>query len=269
MEGIVMCADSQESAGDYKFPVEKLLIEHDGWTDVIIAGSGLGPLVDMAAQAIAKAVKGGWDDYEIIQSKIEKALIELYDGPFRIYPSSDEDRIIDLLIAIRLKDHGSSRLFRATATAVVRINTYSIIGIGRTVEYEIQNLYSRIHMHIERCALIAMYLLNVSKSILNSVGGRGEIAILNDKTGVKRAGGWEIMAVERILPVFSLHVGDLLLKFLDPEEPEELFALDIEHFVSEITRAKKDHQKHSSDWKRAMDALKQVQPKSEPETLED
>jgi hypothetical protein len=53
-DGIVLCADSQESAGDYKFPVDKLITGSDSWTDVAIAGSGLGPLVDTATERIAR-----------------------------------------------------------------------------------------------------------------------------------------------------------------------------------------------------------------------
>src|SRR6476646_1110430 len=65
-DGIVLCADSQESAGGYKFPVEKVLTRIDPYTEIAIAGSGYGPLVDMASQRIAKNLMGGYEDYLII-----------------------------------------------------------------------------------------------------------------------------------------------------------------------------------------------------------
>jgi hypothetical protein len=40
VDGIVMCADSQETSGDYKWPVEKMVIDSRYGFPLIIAGAG-------------------------------------------------------------------------------------------------------------------------------------------------------------------------------------------------------------------------------------
>ena len=118
--GIVVCADSQESAGDYKFPVEKLLTRSDAWTEIAIAGSGIGPLVDMATHRIAHRIMGGLDGYGVIEEIIREELCKLYETEFRLYPGTDEEKIIELLLAVKLTERSPDFpiLLHATATAV-------------------------------------------------------------------------------------------------------------------------------------------------------
>jgi hypothetical protein len=66
-DGIVMCSDSQESMGDYKWPVEKLRIDQRFGFPLIIAGAGLGPAIDDASQRIIETLCGGFSDVGIIE----------------------------------------------------------------------------------------------------------------------------------------------------------------------------------------------------------
>jgi hypothetical protein len=79
IDGILVCADSQEVRGDFKLPVEKLITFSDASIDIAIAGSGIGPLVNMATERIIRALTAGVSDYVQAQSEIVKVLSGLYN----------------------------------------------------------------------------------------------------------------------------------------------------------------------------------------------
>ncbi len=215
-DGIVMCADSQESAGDYKFPVQKLVAKRSSFSDAIIAGSGVGPLVDMATERIHRAIWGGCRDYETAELVIGNVLNGLYEKEFRLYPASDQDdTFIELLIAYKIADRAPI-LFHSAATAIRVVQEYAIIGSGRAVQYQVQNLYERQTIHesgttISRGILLAVQLLSVAKSVLSSVGGAGKIATLHADKGIGEAVGWQVADAERALRQMDTQAGKVLL----------------------------------------------------------
>jgi hypothetical protein len=58
-DGIVMCADSQETSGDYKWPVEKMVVDSRYGFPLIIAGAGFGAAIDNAIERIVSRLRGG------------------------------------------------------------------------------------------------------------------------------------------------------------------------------------------------------------------
>ena len=65
-DGIVLCADSQEVSGDYKWPVKKLVIPRSmvNKTRLMIAGAGFGPAIDTATQKIISLISMSEWSYE-------------------------------------------------------------------------------------------------------------------------------------------------------------------------------------------------------------
>jgi 20S proteasome alpha/beta subunit len=264
-DGIVICADSQESAGDYKFPVEKVLTRIDPWTEIAIAGSGFGPLVDMASQKIADRLMGGWDEYSIVQQRIEETLNELYERPFHFYPvATPDDTTVDLLIAVRLRKHHFPRLYHSSATAVVRVPEYAIIGSGRAVQYEVQNLYGK-YMSVQRGILLAVQLLYIAKTVLRSVGGTGKIVTLGG-TGlaIGEAGAWEINESEKALKHFTSFTSTLLLNYMDLGFSDAEFAENLKNFAEHLYRTRSEYRASYGQWKAFMDALSHPVPLEKP-----
>jgi 20S proteasome alpha/beta subunit len=255
-DGIVLCADSQESSGGYKFPVEKVLTRIDPYTEIAIAGSGYGPLVDMASQRIAKNLMGGYEDYLIIEDRIADTLVELYGNSFRLYPvANQEDAIVELLIAVKLRKHSYPFLYHSTATAVTFVPEYAIIGSGRVVQYEVQNLYGK-YMSVQRGILLAVQLLNVAKSVLNTVGGRGKIVTLHDADlGIGQADIWQISESEKAFQQFTAFVTPLLLGYVDLTVTDQEFVESVKGFAEHLFRTRSEYRATSDQWKAVMQAL--------------
>jgi len=264
-DGIVMCADSQETAGDYKFPLEKLVSGVDSWTEVVIAGSGIGHLVDAAARRITRHIMGGYESYEVIEDRIREALNELYKNDFRLYPSQyTGDTIVDLLIGVKLRKAQYPVLFAASATAVSRVAEYAVIGSGRAVQYTIQSLYGK-YMPLSRGVLIAIYLMNTAKSVLTTVGGQSKIATIhNGDAALGFAGPLEIKEAEDVFKRFNTQLS-LVIDLANLEKPEEEFQERIADFTRYIAELRQNYRANIDRWRNLMELLSRpLPPRTEP-----
>jgi len=267
-DGIVICADSQESSGDYKLPVEKLLAKSDPWTEVVIAGSGTGPLVDMAAQRIARALLGGYGDYRVIEDRVGDVLTGLYETEFRLYPtvSSPDDNFIELIIGVKLKKAEVPILLHCAATAIVHVENYAVIGSGRAVQYQTHILYGK-RMEVSSGVLLAIRLLAVAKQVLSSVGGRGRIATLHvGNTQMGEAHPWEIAETEKAFQKFSVEADKLLLDFADLKITDAIFIQKLQDFVGWTVWLRNEHKKGAEGFEQLMHRLTEGSTPSDSQT---
>jgi hypothetical protein len=167
-----------------------------------------------------------------------------------------DDTVIELLIAVKLRKLNYPTLFHATSTAVSRVSRYAILGSGRAVQYNVQELYNS-RQTVSRGVLIAVQLLSAAKAALSSVGGRGRIVTIN--FGEKRMGVadlWQVEQTEEALKAFLAYAGELMLDFSDLEIDDETFRRRLEKdFVAEVTQRRQVYRTKSLQWKAFMDAL--------------
>jgi hypothetical protein len=233
--GIVMCADSQESSGDYKFPVEKLLIRETESIQAVLAGAGHGPMIDMASGRVFRSLMGReLDNYDDAEAAIADELVALYEREFSLCPVSEpEDRIIELLIGLKIRKLGDPVLFKTFASTVSQVPKYAIIGSGRAIEYQLHKLY-RWPEKTNRVIPIALSLLNVAGVVLRSVGGEARLAVLNEgeKTAISIPLSSEVDAVKRAQSDLESAAGQVLLDLLDVAKSDDDFRATLMEFSS-------------------------------------
>jgi hypothetical protein len=135
-DGIVLCADSQESYGDYKWPVKKLAIPRTHIHPIMIAGSGFGPAIDTATQKILEKVAMSGANHEQVLRSIETILREIHKEDLPYYPidsSHMEELAFELLIAFRTADGGG--LYRSSGSLLKRVDHFEIIGSGAITNF--------------------------------------------------------------------------------------------------------------------------------------
>jgi hypothetical protein len=231
--GIVMCVDSQETVGSFKYPVEKMMAQsittEDCHLQIVIAGSGLGPLVDMAAQRIMRTLTDmhrAMTNYDTLEETIFDVLNELYEKYFKAYPADRDDKIIELLIGAKIGETEDPILFHTIATAISRVDDFAIIGSGRVGQSQIQHFYSKWNP-LNRTALLAIYLLSISGSMLADVStvqsGKSRVAAIS-RTGKKTeiAPIAEIRDVERLFTELT-HEWKFMLNVADMEIDDKEF----------------------------------------------
>jgi len=106
LPGVIVCADSQETVGDYKVTVDKIKPRDAGRYDLIIGGSGnVAPLIDGLADAIERNIKK-WDaglDEESGRQQLERVLLAYHARHVQLYQAEIEDKQLRFVVCLRDK----------------------------------------------------------------------------------------------------------------------------------------------------------------------
>src|SRR5713226_6435029 len=128
-DGLVLCADTQETAGYLKTRTDKLLTFEQDNCVVGAVGSGKAILVDMAVEKIFDALLTYHGETQFgVQDIIERSIVKLYKNQFAAFPTDDrEGMIVELLLAVKTKV-SPPVLLHAVGPAVRIVHKYSVIG---------------------------------------------------------------------------------------------------------------------------------------------
>jgi len=265
IDGIVMCADSQESEGDYKFPVEKLVTSERDYYQLAIAGAGIGPLVDMAVGRIIRAFDLNCPKtYYTAEDRISEVLSSLYEKEFALFPVvKNEYRTIDLLVGIKLQGIPKAVLYKTSATSISEVKDYAVVGSGRAVEYQIHKLWHT-YEPIRRTIPVAISLLNVASIVLRSVGGSGRIVSLSDKDGfgIGALYNREFETVRSAQNDLESSAGALLLDLLDLGVSEADFSASLTRFTDFATELRTKRVEENEEWVEMLEGLSKAMTKS-------
>jgi 20S proteasome alpha/beta subunit len=231
-QGIVLCADTQETVGNLsKRNVPKLIFQpadEYGQTkallpdDLAVAFCGAadnGPFVD-------KLVENAWEEAQIgtsldeVCTLIEVSIKKTYREYGQIFqtgycPSAD------LIYGVKM--FGSSKLFWASGPVVLERKTHYSGGAGY---YMADFLAARMYydgMNLRQCVILAAYILFQAREHVDGCGGDSHIAILRDD-GV--SGKVDYLSIESINKMFrweDAELGRLILHAADLEVSNQDF----------------------------------------------
>jgi 20S proteasome alpha/beta subunit len=255
-DGIVLCADSQESAGDYKWPVKKLVIPKNmmGKTRIMIAGAGFGPAIDTATQKILNRVSMHQLNYEEILRNIEEVLREIHERDLAFYPTrNQEDVQFQLLIAFTASE-GYGGLFSTSGSLVKRVENFEVIGSGMVTNFFAHSLYRKNSwdsplLSLSEGKVLAAYLIHLAKLQLSSIGGRSQIAAIDDGGGIQVA-DWDVPNWERFFSEFQWLSGNVMLDCADPSSSVEDFNSRLDVFVAAMKAMKEGFIRNRAEWQR-------------------
>jgi hypothetical protein len=251
-----MCADSQETCGDFKWPVKKLAFPRvtTGNFHILISGAGFGPAIDTATQKIFERTAMHAPTCEQTLHIIESVLREIHEKDLRFYPTNDPSSL-QFRLLIAFNSGGNGGLFVSDGSLLTRVDSYKIIGSGEVTEffahtmYRQNSLWETPDIGISEGSVLAAFLLYLAKSQLTSVGGKGQIAVIQAGHGLKFANVWEMPAWERVLPQCLEIVGKIILGCANPYLSEKDFSrkLQKEH-GSSLKALKKSLAKSRAYW---------------------
>lgn len=176
--GVVMCADTEESAGvDLKWSTTKLFAYDREWCQAGFGGSVFGPIGEMLIERLKEELDKGYDSLPRIRSAIRSILRDAYENEIKLLPYDDRDKIVDLLIALRPRGQQDITLLKTHGTIDNEVHSYEVIGTGEAVRYVAENLY-RNDLPIGQAVLLGTHLVRVAKKYAQGVGGDTHILIL-------------------------------------------------------------------------------------------
>jgi hypothetical protein len=219
-EGIVICADTQETYGTAKRSVPKLRFEpsgspHEGdGLAVAFCGAGdNGPFID-------KLVQTAWEDGQLgtnldeACAEIEKSIKRTYKEFGQIYqPGSCPTA--ELIYGAKMLN--ACRLFSASGPIVNEKDGYDACGAGYYMaDFLASRMYAH-HLNLRQCAILSAYILFQAKEHVDGCGGDSHIAVLREDGVSGIAARENVEAMTECLRMTDRSVGELLIDAADIE----------------------------------------------------
>ena len=231
--GILLCADREETEGDFKRPVDKIYHMSFPQCQVFIAGSGNASVISKACQAIHLGLwEGGKRDESLTEhvTLIEAALHSVYEKYVftqQNYPVYQ----IGLLIVFAPRSRDCNPILYKTDDAMlVSEHYYAAKGAGDVIaNYLADRLYKH-GMSRSALAVLAAFIFRESENSTVGVGSGTEMQFIDDGEKSVQNVGWDdaedlkstIPALgEAIHEYWSKHptAPEKLVKFLDAPRP--------------------------------------------------
>jgi 20S proteasome alpha/beta subunit len=270
-EGIVVCADTQETSGPSKRDVPKLRFEQRGILTeaplaVAFCGSGYGPLID-------KLVDEAWKAAQAVESlndvcgEIEQTVKSLYREYGEIYQAG-ECPTAELIYGVRTKE--GSKLFSANGAIVNERTDYYSSGAGYYMaDFLASRMYHRQYLSLRQCVILAAYILFQAKEHVDGCGGESHIAILRDKGVSGNVDPKRVEAMTDLLQMADINLGSALLEVADLETDMPAFRKNMKLLMDSLdsTREYKrnDREMELQRWKEVATALGGGEPEETDE----
>lgn len=183
-DGVVLCADQQETVGDVRVSVNKLQPQECGEYWLALAGSGNGDLIDGFAYKLRLDMErwqAGLDETSVY-GNLTNLVQDYHSNEVFYYPADSADnKLNDFLVCIKPKESESIFLWTVRGTAVAPIGDYVLLGIGAAIyEHELKKLNQPgARWHVSRTLLLGLHLFVLAKATSNYIGGKTDAIVVN------------------------------------------------------------------------------------------
>ncbi len=253
-EGVVVCADTQETIGQLsKHNVPKLRFEPSdshyriasvmGQTsdnDLAVAFCGAtdnGPYLDMV---IDKAWDAARDATSLAEacSVIEDSIKNTHQEYGGIYQTG---YLPGTEIIYGVKMDGDSKLFYAYGPAITEKDGYVTAGAGVHLANFLASRIDVKYLGLRQCIILAAYVLFQTKEHVEGCGGDSQIAVLRNE-GTSGPIHWgNIEAITKLLRNSDRELGEILMQYADNTLSKEEF-LKKAHDAFDILAATREHE---------------------------
>jgi 20S proteasome alpha/beta subunit len=214
-DGILLCADTEQTQGELKYAESKLIYANlQPSFSVVFAIAGSVRYATMAVQEIIADLKQSDADHETAEVVIKARISKIYNELLYPHPrvGYSDSPFFDLLIGIQAE--GTTRLLACSESSVSEIFGYECFGIGLTLaKYLIKPLYHE-DMHQHSIEMLATRVLVHVKDNVAYCGKDSEFVILRNSGEIARILSLQsreniIAAFDGLLPVAFFSAGDL------------------------------------------------------------
>jgi hypothetical protein len=214
---IVLCADTQETVGDTRVAVNKLLPQDVGDYLLAIAGSGNGNLIDGFTDSLVRLVKT-WPagaNEQFARDSIRDLLVDFYDNEVRLYPADQpSDNINDFLVCIKPKGTKDVFLWEIHGPTIVPVGNHALLGITAAIyTHELCKLY-RPQLSMSQAILLGIHLFSLAKATSNYVGGETDIVLVRN-TSMWPFAREETHILEQRISALNQKIAELVIALPD------------------------------------------------------
>ncbi len=214
-EGIVLCADSQETIGELKIDVPKLLIRPSNGSDndnirTVFVGAGSGPLIDKLADELWKAAKqSGGESLSDAIGSMQDCLLEWHRKIISAYTPQRKPEA-ELLIGICCKD--GFGLYKSVGPIINKVESYEIVGIGEILGKYLSDQTYRHAGSLYELTMIGLYVVANANKYVDGCGGDIHLAWIRIDGSIEIMKPYETRAISEGLLSIADDLHYLLLQ---------------------------------------------------------
>jgi hypothetical protein len=218
-DSIVVHADSQETVGDYRATVKKIVPVTMGQFSVIAIGAGQpGDLLDSFSTRLARAVNGKINSIQEFGSTVETVLRNFYKSDVNLCPYPG--KIARFLIGAC---HASSKQYDAWVTENITIRKIrddepELMGWDEPLYRHTAKRFFSTGMSIAQAVLAGVYVMTVAADTSNYVRDPFNVAIIRD-TGIWTEPMGYVSDISLRLQDYDRRVHEILLACSDTSIP--------------------------------------------------
>lgn len=240
-DGIVMCADTQETIEGGNEPAEKqyaekLYVLDDYSYPLAIGGAGLSEPIEAFAQEVRE--RAAINKPETVNGLIalaKEAISEVYASDMPVSVNPKAFRTAQYLIAAK-PSNGPFTLLKVTGKRVFKIaGNYAIIGYATATNAALLKRFFRPELPIQQAVVLAVLLVLQSKAINEGVGFDTQVAVVTSKAAALEEADYIANSEQRVSDFLRL-VDSLFLASVDNSIPPSKFPEVLTQFGAAITQ---------------------------------
>ncbi len=213
--GFVIHADSEENCGDFRRSVQKIIPQDMGRLRVIVAGSGIGVLIDsFTAKLKERLDSDSAADIQDVKRLMERRLPNFYSTDVANYPCADAEKLHKFIVAAFSPVDGKFAVWAAPYTTLIPVTSYELAGVeDKIYDHFAQRLY-RPDMTFPQAILAGLYLLTVAEATSSFVRAPYQVAVVSS-AGIELEEAHKVKALTERLAAYQKHVDALFLQCSD------------------------------------------------------
>jgi 20S proteasome alpha/beta subunit len=243
--GIVMCADTQETVGEYKKYVEKISIIEDQTYPLAIGGAGFGSLIDAATQEIIDRAKESKPSTKSeLRSLVRASLKVVYEKDVPALGVPAKHRSPELLVAAK-PTQDDFCIFLIRGRRILEEPRKAIVGYATAYNAELLKRLHRELLSMQQAVMLAVYLVSQSKKMDDGVGGETRVALVVEN------GAWiddlEYVAnSEQRVQDFLKLTDELFFHCIDVSIPPKQILEKLTQFVENVSQLRDSYLRYSA-----------------------
>lgn len=240
-----MCADTQETVGDYKNYVEKISIIEDQSYPLAIGGAGFGPLIDAAIQEIIDRSKESKPKTRsALRALLKASLVEVFQKDIPTLAVPKIHRSPEFLVAAKPTEDDFC-IFFIRGRRVLEEPRAAIIGYATAYNADLLRRLHRKSLSMQQAVMLGVYLVSQSKKLDEGVGGETRIALVVDN------GAWiddpeYIANSEQRVQDFLKLTDELFLYCIDVSIPPKQIPDKLKEFTEKVSQLRDSYLKYSA-----------------------
>jgi 20S proteasome alpha/beta subunit len=252
MDGVVLCADTQETIPGYtKNSTEKIKIWYEQNFTLAITGAGHSEVIETLSQRINKAAMGEFTPDNCLygdraKELIEEAVLSFFERYLLPYPEYERP---DVALLIAIQCHHNRYLLKAVGNTVRDLDPgistgADCIGSGVLLAHSlIEKLYNPF-LELDDLIITACYIAFQAKRWVDGCGGNTDILVLTDELRTSLSSS-EIAALEKLFGEYDTRVGHVLTAVTNQNVPGAKVARDIKKMSHDLLEVRQQVAKNA------------------------